>query len=151
MRIAPNMAVAARSGRPTESRGALRRYVPYALMHPPQAALPVLTPWPGALSRGCKRNVPTKIQARSAADWHFALERGPAGQLDKTAAATGQLLLELLADDALLELSGCSSLRTCAFLRATCRRLRLLIPRPHVSWLDSCAVPLWEPGRARGQ
>ena len=83
------------------------------------ASVAIKAPWPGAV------NICTPASIRSA------------------------LPLERLADDALLCVCGFASLRTCAFMRATCRRLRLLLPRAHVSWLDSRVFPLWEPGRAR--
>ena len=87
----------------------------------------------------------------TAADWHLALatnnERNPmlvSCSLLECNPGSGSCLLLMLSDDVLLEVCFALAARTCASMRMTCRRLRLLLPRPHVFSLDVRVFPKWE-------
>ena len=93
--------------------------------------------WIGAVPLS-RLHVYKPTSAWSVADWHAAFSTGPVG--DKY----GGCSFLILSDDDLLEVCGFLPARTCALLRLTCRRLRLLVPRPHISSLDIRIFPRWE-------
>ena len=137
-----------------------RRHYPSltdSLPRPGRDQRPYLPPrWPGTALRTSgptTREIRQKVasarptpQAMSAVDWHVALRQGSLQHSPKTASdneATSSLLE--LTDDTLLEIcSHFESARTSAFMRSTCRRFRLLFPRPHVGSLDVSVYPVWE-------